>query len=379
MEAYAKYLCLAGHKVSVLTEGEQDENCIWEGCNISYIKERENFIHLRFYETDSVIWHKIKAGLNHLSNQIFLDKKPFWRKKALKKALKIVTEENISVMLSTYGYLSPHLMALKIKKINKEIKWIADFRDEMSTDPAFLKLTQYRLKKIEKKILNTTDLVVSISKPIIHDLKSNSNKDNFLEINNGYDFEESKECSFQQYFTLSYIGSFFGIKKPDNLFYALKELKEQYKIPSNFVLKLIGNQKYLDIPDSIRDNVIEKGKIPHDKAIDEMKKSDVLLMIQPTSIQKGIYTGKLFEYLAINKNILALIDTDDVAAQLIEATNSGISVDNSDIDNIKKAICELYDRWINKISPSKEWDLIKEFSREKQVQKLVDYLKFFPK
>jgi hypothetical protein len=255
-----------------------------------------------------------------------------------------------------------------------KIKWIADFRDEMSTDPAFLKLTQYRLKKIEKNILNNADLVVSISKSIIHGFKSNNNKDNFLEINNGYDFEEYKESSFQECFTLSHIGGFFGIRKPDNLFYALKELKEQHKIPSNFVLKLIGNQKYLDVPDSIRDNVIQKGKIPHDKAIDEMKKSDVLLIIQPASTRKGVYTGKLFEYLAINKYIFALVDTNDVAAQLIESTNSGISVDNSDINDIKKAICELYNRWGNKITPSKKWDLIKEFSRKKQVHKLVDYL-----
>jgi hypothetical protein len=122
MEAYAKYLHMAGHKVYVLTEGEQDENCIWEGCNISYIKERINFIQMHFYETDSVAWHKIKAGLNHITNQIFLDKKSFWRKKALKKALKLLTEENINVMLSSYGYLSPHLMALNVKKRIKKIR-----------------------------------------------------------------------------------------------------------------------------------------------------------------------------------------------------------------------------------------------------------------
>jgi hypothetical protein len=47
-------------------------------------------------------------------------------------------------------------------------------------------------------------------------------------------------------------------------------------------------------PRLCRGCLTEKGKIPHDKAIDEMKESDVLLIIQPTLIRKGVYTGKLF-------------------------------------------------------------------------------------
>ncbi|GHV55337.1 hypothetical protein AGMMS49579_17930 [Spirochaetia bacterium] len=374
MEAYAKYLCLAGHSVYVLAEGDSNETIIWEGCNVFYIKGSVDLMHLRFHDADSVFWHKIKAGINYINGRIFLDKKISWQKRVLRKSEEIMKEKAIDVVLSTYGYLAPHLIALEIKKNNPKIRWIADFRDEMSTNHLFSKMIRQKLRRVERKILDNADLIVSVSKPIIEDLKKNSSRDNFLEINNGYDFEENKECLFQSSFTLSYIGSFYGSSRPDNLLHALKDLKEQNKLPSNFILKIVGNQKPLVISDILRNNVFQKGRVSHEQAINEMVTSDVLLIISPSLGRKGVYTGKIFEYLAINRNILALVDINDVAAELIGLTNSGMAVDNSDINNIKKAICILYEQWKERIPPSKKWELIKEFSRKNQVQKLLNYL-----
>ena len=61
---------------------------------------------------------------------------------------------------------------------------------------------------------------------------------------------------------------------------------------------------------------------------------DTLVVIHSTG-RKGVYTGKLFDYLATNKPILALCDPEDVVGRLLNETKAGFTVDNADIEGIK--------------------------------------------
>ena len=45
---------------------------------------------------------------------------------------------------------------------------------------------------------------------------------------------------------------------------------------------------------------------------------DFNLFVHPRSERKGVYTGKLFDYISAAKPILACVDKDDVAAKMIE-------------------------------------------------------------
>jgi glycosyltransferase involved in cell wall biosynthesis len=378
IEAYAKYLHLAGHKVSVLTEGCSDYKDTWGGCDIYYVKEKESITNVKFHESDSKIWHMIKSVFNLIYCQVFMDQGRFWKKRALRVAIFILIEHKIDVLITSYGYLAPLLIGLKIKQQYKSIKWIVDMRDEMSALSNFFKITQYRLKVIESKILNCSDLVVSVSKPILEEFKKNcSNKNKFLEITNGYDFKEEKNSFFQNYFTIVYIGSFSGDRKPDNFLRALEELKKNNQIPDDFLFKIVGNLKPLIIPKCLQNNVFQQPKVSYEEAINEMKNSDVLLLVLAKNNRKGFYSGKIFDYLAINRYILALVNVDDVAAQLISQTNSGFSVDTDDIEGIKRYICILHNKWENFVPPQKNWEIIKEHTRKNQVQKLVNYLNLY--
>jgi glycosyltransferase involved in cell wall biosynthesis len=57
-------------------------------------------------------------------------------------------------------------------------------------------------------------------------------------------------------------------------------------------------------------------------------------------------TGKLFEYMASGKPILALA-SDTVATQIIEQANIGVSVSPDDKEGIKKVVHELYLKWLS--------------------------------
>ena len=100
---------------------------------------------------------------------------------------------------------------------------------------------------------------------------------------------------------------------------------------------------------------------------------DTLVVIHPTG-RKGVYTGKLFDYLATNKPILALCDPEDVIAQLLNETKAGFTVDNADIDGIKKMILRCYSIWKNKEVLPRDWEKIKQYTRKNQCKILLEYL-----
>jgi glycosyltransferase involved in cell wall biosynthesis len=56
-------------------------------------------------------------------------------------------------------------------------------------------------------------------------------------------------------------------------------------------------------------------------------------------------SGKLFEYLAAGRPILALVPPDGAASDLVRAADAGIVVAPDDVGAIKSAIEELVQRW----------------------------------
>ena len=129
----------------------------------------------------------------------------------------------------------------------------------------------------------------------------------------------------------------------------------------------------MDIPQNIASNVFQLDSVIHSEAIRMSLDVDTLVVIYPTG-RKGVYTGKLFDYLATNKPILALCDPEDVIAQLLNETKAGFTVDNADIDGIKKMILRCYSIWKNKEVLPRDWEKIKQYTRKNQCKILLEYL-----
>ena len=48
-----------------------------------------------------------------------------------------------------------------------------------------------------------------------------------------------------------------------------------------------------------------------------MNEMDANIMLHPRGERKGVYSGKLFDYISAQKPIIACVDKNDVAAELI--------------------------------------------------------------
>ena len=374
IEAFAKYFSKAGHTVTIVTEGGCDKIEMWNNCSVHYLRDSMLLMQMNFKDDDSFLMHKLKSAFNLVFNFIFLDKKVFWKKRAEKYIEKLFNLNPYDVILTSYGPHAPLQIALHLKRKKYIFKWIIDMRDEMSKNLFFNRYTRYRLRKVERQYLDSSDLVLSVSDPILDGFRENCSHDNFLEVKNGYDFDEIHTNIRQPQFTLGYVGSFYGAIKPDNLFIALSQLKKEGRIPENFKFKIIGNRKPLIIPASIKENVFQYDRVPHIKAVEMLSQCDVLLIIHPTG-RKGVYTGKLFDYLASNRTILALADPNDVIAPILEETNSGFIVDNADIEGIKEQIIKCYTLYNNNSMLERDWSNIKKYTRENQVAILLNFMK----
>jgi glycosyltransferase involved in cell wall biosynthesis len=89
------------------------------------------------------------------------------------------------------------------------------------------------------------------------------------------------------------------------------------------------------------------GYIPHKECLKLMVNSNMLLLIVTSEgyHTSGVVTGKLFEYLAAGRPVLALAPKESVVADIVRSANAGLTVSSENVEPIKDAILELYNMW----------------------------------
>jgi len=262
-------------------------------------------------------------------------------------------------------------LALRLKKDFPHLKWIADMRDEMSASPFINSKQKLKYEKLEEEIFEYCDALTTVSKPILDEFENMSKNKSviFKEIRNGYDFDIEKKRGKNSQFTMVYMGNFYGKRNPNIFLKAFSELVEENKI-DNFKIKFIGVKTHFNPPANLKENLFVENEIPHKDAIVEMKKSDSLLLIHPNNGRKGIFTGKLFEYLATLNPIIALVDTEDVAAKLIVECNAGYVSEAEDIKTVKQIILKAFDDWTQGVGRDINIHLIEKHHRKEQAKRL---------
>jgi glycosyltransferase involved in cell wall biosynthesis len=109
---------------------------------------------------------------------------------------------------------------------------------------------------------------------------------------------------------------------------------------------LVGhNPAAADLAAPLPDGVRVVGFVPHHEAVRMMTAAAVLLLVLADAGGPGIYTTKLFEYLAAQRPILALVPLAGVAADLVRRTRSGVAVPPDDPVAVADALAGFYRAW----------------------------------
>lgn len=235
-----------------------------------------------------------------------------------------------------------------------------------------------RMLRKAKEILQKSDLLLAVSRPQLVKYREITNeKIDCLEIRNGYDYNtELVRClsKSKEKFTILYTGNFYGSRNPQNFFLALEMLIKKKNI-GNIYVEIIGNNSPVNIPQSISKYILEQDRMEYSDLIKYMySKADLLLLISPSDIEEGVYTGKLFDYIGVGRPILGLVPKNDVAAKLIEKSKVGYLAENENVVDVMAAIERAYNDWKNKKILIADKEVIKEHHRKSQVRRLVNYL-----
>lgn len=282
-------------------------------------------------------------------NFLIPDPRKFWIKPSIKYLSKYLKENPVDLIISTGPPHSMHLIALGLKA-KFDIPWIADFRDPW-TDIDFyhkLKLTGWADKKhrrLEKKVLAKANHVVTVSPGCAIDLEKIAHR-KIEVIYNGFDptdynFEKPEP---DKNFTISHFGAFNKDRNPVSLWRAMKEISETNpEFKKLLRIQLIGQTDESIIDDIKKNNLTENliliDHLPHKEGLVQLSKSQILLLpLNDAPNVKGILPGKMYEYMALRRPILALGPTDADYAKILEETNSGNPLNFDDLQGIKTAI-----------------------------------------
>jgi len=95
------------------------------------------------------------------------------------------------------------------------------------------------------------------------------------------------------------------------------------------------------------DRVEEIEHVPRRSALELQRDSEALLLLLPDAGGRGrtVPSGKIYEYLAAERPILAAVPPDGVAADLVRSAHAGVVVAPDDVPALKAAIDGLRTRW----------------------------------
>jgi hypothetical protein len=256
-----------------------------------------------------------------------------WYKHGFEAGEKILREGNYEAVISSSSPITSHLIARDLKK-RYNIPWIADLRD-LWTQNHYYPYSPTRRQidtLLEKKTLRVADALTTVSQPLTDKLYERYPDKYISTITNGFDTEEiNPGIPLSKDFTITYTGALYkGRRDPEPLLKALNELIHDGEVAREDIsINFYGRRESWLNEDIERyklgDIVSLHGPVSRELAIKKQWESQILLLLTwDNPSEKGVYTGKVFDYLAARRPILSLGLSEGVVPELLSNTNTGI-------------------------------------------------------
>ena len=396
-----KYLTRQGWQITVYTpsnpeSGEHDESLLADVPNSVRVLKRRIFEPLALYHR--LMGKRKGVGVGLLSKEggkkgilhrlmlwvranLFVpDARCFWVRPSIHFLRRFLHDAPHDVVVTTGPPHSMHLIGLGLKRATG-IAWVADFRDPWVNIDYHQHLplsarTRAKHIALEREVVEHADAVSIVAEGMKDDFAA-YNIQELTTIFNGFDAEDfatNVPTETSPLFRLVYAGSMNADRNPNVLWQVLREMKLAGQIaPDSFRVELVGMCD-ASVAASIHEQglegiVLQRKSIAHNEVAQLLCGASMLLLCvnrAPTS--KAILTGKLFEYLASGRPILAIAPREGEAAQLLTRTQCGRAFDTNDAKELKEYLLEsllLHKEKRLRVVPSNE---LAPYSREHQAE-----------
>jgi glycosyltransferase involved in cell wall biosynthesis len=314
------------------------------------------------------------------------DTKVTWINPCYRRALRILRRQPVDAILTTSAPYSNHLIGYALKK-HTGLPWVADFRDEWakySYETRPTPLHRWLDEKLERLVVRQADHVIAVSDEIREQLRNGEpDRAKFSTITNGFDPSDLAAARLRASprqdgcFRLVYTGTFYGPRSPTQFVKALEALLQRGDIkPPEIRVRLIGRvgEQRLSRPEW--QQVLEcPGYVEHWESLAELQLADCLLLFEPSGAGTIRLPGKIFEYVASGRPILALVPPDGVAAKVIRESRTGVIVPPDDVQAIEAALLTFLQEWkTGRLVVQPDAQVIQRFERRQLTRRLAAIL-----
>jgi glycosyltransferase involved in cell wall biosynthesis len=283
------------------------------------------------------------------------DENVSWNLTAIPAAIRIVKREGIDVVLTTSPPSSVHLIGAAVKRATG-IPWVADLRDSIVAHPHrgserfLVRAKEQGDHAVARLVAHSADAVIAVSDAIADEMRERSPRGQVGTIANGSDFDDfaGLEHHRSNQFRITHAGSFFGKRDPRPFLTALRRSDLD-----DVVARFVGDFRSTDREWAEQQELGSKLELipyaPRRASLELQRDSEALLLLIPHAggRGRGVLSGKVFEYLAAERPILAVVPPDGAAAELIRDSGTGVVVAPDDVDGMVAALQELHGRWRN--------------------------------
>jgi len=296
----------------------------------------------------------VSSVLQALKDFLSPDPQVLWLPFAIRRAARIVAQNNIGVVLVTVPPYSSLRIGIALKKRFPKITLVSDLRDEWLTY-YFHTLAYNRSNKalkratqIERACVECSTRVVTVTERARMEMRRrypDQPSDKFALNGNGYDPEAFRNFSPRPNHTaevlLGYTGTVYAPTDPARFSEALDRLPESVR--ARLRIRFIGhveNPAYRAQLERHSPIVRLDGFLPQAEAVAALESMDFLLLIWNDAIN---IPGKFYDYLGTGKPIVAFADPDGEVWRIMSTTRAGWCADGrsaADIAQLLIRICE---------------------------------------
>jgi len=383
----AKYLSEFGWRPTIITRGDRsyrDDKFDVIGVDFTEF-DRALVKGFDLYVAEDVVSDKVDRTNNLVNLAIDLwnnvtqipDAQRGWDRACYSRIAKMCKDREFDAVITTSGPFSSHLLGARVKR-KFGIPWIADLRDLWSQNHFYI-YSKYRNKldtMIERKVLRDADFITSVSNDLVGKLHLIHEAKEIRAIKNGYDpqeFEDTKELDLV--FSLVYAGKIYeGNQDFVSILEVISDLLKRDRISRDMIsLEFFGADlpaltkmiRDLDLGDIVKNNT----RIPRKMMVKKLMGTQLLLLLPWNDPeQKGVISGKIFDYLAAKRPILSSGHYDDEATDMIRELNAGVHCKTR--EELETALLNRYDEFITtgKVDYHGHVQQIEQLSHRKMAQ-----------
>jgi len=277
-----------------------------------------------------------------------------WNLTAIPAAIRLVRREGIDAVITTSPPGSIHFVGAAVRQATGA-RWLADLRDPLVANPhrradtVATRARQAANEQLARLVARRADAVSCVSEAIAEEVRGLDPRGIVRTIANGCDFDDFVGLEYERAsrFRITHAGSFFGKRDPRPFLQALHD--SNLDVVARFAGDFRSSDREWAESLGLGDRLELIPYAPRAESLRLQRDSEALLLLVPDAggRGKGVLSGKVFEYLAAGRPILAVVPPDGAAAELIRETGSGIVVAPDDVEGIGAALRELHAQFLD--------------------------------